>query len=285
MITIFSYLAGMSGDFIAYLVHQNPGYLQIDNPKNANNRYVFPSLTLEPLQFDAKIHDLDARTHQDQFLSSVDIDKILKYYNKQHLVIPTHRFIATFDDRLTYVRLFTHNIPIARLSYAMFFLKSHCNLEEPYPSRLEQIKSIDNEIVREQLLTNYAKWKWLAWRYECCDIEKGFDTRYYVRNYFIRYYYIFGHLDSKFRQGYNYIDANELIYKQNTNELCKLLDVDLDKVLLQDYANTNYSLLEKNNIDIHSDKFFDQLHDLVEPELNKTINLYEKIKTRSEPIW
>ena len=274
----------MSGDFIAYLIHQNSEYVDIDDniydisyPKNANNRYLFPCLTTDVLDWSIKLSG--------NRLLDEDIDKLTSYYNNESLVLPTHRFRTIFNDKLTYIRLYTHDIYYSRLSYAMWFLKSHCMLQSPQPERIDVIKKIENQSRREELMTKFTKWKWLAYRYECYCPEKGFDTRYYVKNYFIRYYYIHGHLDSNYRQGYNYIDANELIYKQKIEKLCNLLDINLNKSLLQSYTDTNYAMLEKYSIDIYSDKFFDQLHDLVEPELNKTMNLYKQKGILNVPQW
>ena len=252
----------MSGDFTAYLLHQSPDYYPVNNPKDANNRYLFPSFTQEVFGWRAKISFKN-------LLQSDHVDRLIEHYQGKKIVLPTHRFKSTFDDRITFVRLYTHDIPTARLSYALWFLKAHSILTEPNQERIQMIQDIHDEDHREHMLKHFHWWKYFAWKYEFLH-EDGFNSAHYVKNYFIKYYYQFNHLDCNYRRNYQYVDIKQLIYDRSIDNLC---GVELDKNLISEYAGANRLLLAKNGIDVHSDQFFDQLHQAVESAMNQTMDL------------
>ena len=254
----------MSGDFTAYLLHQNPDFYPVENPKDANNRYLFPSFTEEVFGWIGKISLGNA-------LQSEHIDCLIEHYHGKKLVLPTHRFQPTFDDRVTFVRLYTHDILTARLNYALWFLKAHSILSNFVltKERMQMLQNIYPKQQREHILKYFHWWKYFAWKYEFVH-EDGFDSLHYVKNFFIKYYYQWNHRDCNYKRNYQYVDIKELIYNRSIDSLC---GVELNKTLISEYAQSNKLLLEKNGIDIHSDQFFEQLHSAVQSAMNQTMEL------------
>lgn len=254
----------MSGDFLAYLIHQNAGYCPVPESADSNNKYLFPNWAQEVYGWNNKVSNRGLQ-HSDNL-------NLTRHYQCENLVVPTHRFQSVFSDEFQFIRLYTHDIPTARISYAMWFLKAHSLLHEPWPERLLHIRDIQNPSERDELLSRWHKWKFLAWQERVLS-EDGWDARYYVHNYFTRYYYIHNHLNSNHRRGYNYYDLGDLLYSANVSALEKQLNITIDRKLLQEYAERNRGMLHVHGIDIHSDDFFDQLADAVMDNMNLSMDI------------
>lgn len=254
----------MSGDFLAYLIHQNAGYNPVPESADSNNKYLFPNWCQEVYGWNNKVSDRGLR-HSDNL-------HLTRHYNCDNLVIPTHRFQKPFSTDFEFIRLYTHDVAIARLCYAMWFIKAHSILAPPWPERLNRIRAIRTKKDRNELLTRWHKWKFLAWR-ERVHTEDGWDARHYIHNYFTRYYYIYNHLNSNHRRGYNYYDVADLLYKSDVGALEEQLNITIDQKILQAYTERNRSMLDVHGIDIHSNNFFNQLADAVMDNMNLSMDI------------
>ena len=262
MITLLSYVPGMSGDFLSYLIHKNPDYVDIELTPTLTNRYLFPCFT-------ENINGREIKVTREK-LDNQTI-KILneKYYNKK-LVLPTHQFKKIYNNNLNYVRLFSSNEYTTKLSYAMWMIKSHSDVDEPWPQRYEEIKKIQDHSIRNEIIQHFHKWKYLAYKNNLL-VDGKFDLYYYIKNYYVEY----KNMTQRIQAGYQYIDIHDTIYESNTDILNNIFNINIDCASIYNYANQNIDILTKNNINPAEDLFFQQLYNMLFTKLNETINLYE----------
>lgn len=262
MITILSYTPGCSGDFIATQIHKNDSYYNIILEPNGVNRYELPCLTRDIFGWEVKTSKRN--------ITKKRMDVLNKVYNYKDLILPTHRFKSIYNDELDFIRLYSNNLDVIKLSYAMWIYKSHAICSVPWPDRWEQIQNTP-EPYRTELITKFHKWKYLCYRYNL-TVEGKFDIDAYIKGYFEIYKQ---QVDLSFKKvkGYKYFDISEIIYEANTSELEEYLNIELDKTRFKNYADANFKLLEDKSVDLYSENFFKQLTLSVKDSMMETMDL------------
>lgn len=264
MITILSYHPGLSGDFLAYNIHQDKKYFNINDLciKAESNRYLFPCLTTPVLGWEIKVENKN--------LTIEDIHKLNIYY-KIDIVLPTHiyRHIKK-HKKCKYVRLYTKNETTLKLSFVLWWIKSHIISEEPYLSRLIEIKNIPESPIKTELVTKFQKWKYLSYKLNFMN-NGSFDLYYYIKNIY-NYYIHHASLDNM--KGFHNIDVYETIYNGNYKTIENIFDVEINNNLIKEYAHKNNELLNEIDIDINLENFLDQLALYIKKNIN-TIDLRE----------
>ena len=267
MITVLSYLQGCSGDFIATQIHKNDSYYNLTIDPNNVNRYVYPCLTNNIFGWQFKVSN--------QKITKQRMDILNEVYDYKNLILPTHQFSPVYNDELNFVRLYSTNLDVIKMSFAMWLYKSHAAPDAPWPERYEEILNTP-EPFRSELITKFHKWKYLCYRYNL-TVENKFDIDAYIKGYFEIYKkqcsLAFGQ-----ENGYKYFDISKIIYDANTTELEEYLSIDLDKNSFKNYADDNYKLLEDNSVDLYSENFLNQLVLSVKNTMMETMDLrYVKI--------
>jgi hypothetical protein len=264
MITILSYHPGLSGDFLAYNIHQDKKYFNINDLciKTEFNRYLFPCLTTPVLGWEIKVENKN--------LTIEDIHKLNIYY-KIDIVLPTHiyRHIKK-HKKCKYVRLYTKNETTLKLSFVLWWIKSHIISEEPYLSRLIEIKNIPESLIKTELVTKFQKWKYLSYKLNFMN-NGSFDLYYYIKNIY-NFYIHHASLDNM--KGFHNIDVYETIYNGNYKTIENIFEVEINNNLIKEYAHKNNELLNEIDIDINLENFLDQLALYIKKNIN-TIDLRE----------
>lgn len=267
--TLVSYLAGMSGDFISFLIHQDPKFYSIQDdiiPQNIrttqHNMWRFPNL-LFPIGLEAKIYPNNrAWSVNDESL------KILhQLYGEKQILLPSHWYGAInqattnglFDSG---IRLLVKNRKILKICYALWWIKSHTIANEIWPHRQEEIdEMLKNNHPRKdlllQILDSYHNWKFMSIRFNLLK-DGQFDIHTYIRRYFNEVYSMANH--ARITNNYLVVELDNLIYGnlENLGILENHFDVNIDRAAVNNYTNTNYQLIEKYlGFAVDSEKFDD----------------------------
>lgn len=269
MITVLSYMQGLSGDFIAYQIHQNPTYESIELAPNSQNRYVMPCLT-EPV-FGWEIKNTRNQIDQQRL-------KVLQTVYKRNIILPTHQFRPVYNDNLTWIRLHSQDESIVKLSYAMWIFKSHVILQPPWLDRYDQICATP-EPIRTELLTKYHKWKYMSYQHKLMP-NGQFDLRHYIKNYYTIYSEKVN-INTNARQGYTYFDIAELLYQCKPDSLEQHLNITLDRQAISEYTDNNFKQLNNRGLQLDDLNFLDNLTDVVEQQMLQTIDLNDYINENS----
>ena len=260
---LLSYTPGYSADFLASLIHKDKKFYQIEDvERSSDNRFLFPNF---PKTFHSKMTDNISKLELKD-----DLAYLQETYNK-NLCINVHMFANIQGPYEKKVKVYASSETSRRISYAMWWYKSHIENEVPNAERLEFIMS--NSDVPEHLKTNFNKWKYLAW-------FKFKQPNMSLLDYINAMYKLNsepGSMPAPF-SGFDNLDLDKLIYTDNidTSEINRLFDVTIDKDMLEQYRDKNYRILKDIGVDPNSNMFFDQLHKyLLESMKNADINLYE----------
>ena len=199
---------------------------------------------------------------------------MLNIYYKIDIVLPTHiyRHIKK-HKKCKYVRLYTKNETTLKLSFVLWWIKSHIISEEPYLSRLIEIKNIPESPIKTELVTKFQKWKYLSYKLNFMN-NGSFDLYYYIKNIY-NYYIHHASLDNM--KGFHNIDVYETIYNGNYKTIENIFDVEINNNLIKEYAHKNNELLNEIDIDINLENFLDQLALYIKKNIN-TIDLRECYK-------
>ena len=273
MITILSYMQGLSGDFLAYQIHQNPGYVPVQLRPDSQNRYTLPCLTKPVFGWEVK----NTRNQ----ITPERMTALNTSYSNQHMILPTHQFQPVYNPDIRYVRLHSNDESIIRLSYAMWLFKSHKILQPPWMDRYDQICATP-EPVRTELIQRYHKWKYMSYRYKLVP-ETGFNLRYYIHNYY-KIYHNSIDISQNYREGYQYFGVGKILYDIEPEPLEEYLGIELDRTAIANYINANFDLLNTYGLDLNSPDFLDNLTDVLWPEMSQTINLDDYINENSSDI-
>jgi len=266
MITILSYHPGLSGDFLAYNIHQDKKYFNINHlfyKKTETNRYLFPCLTSSVLGWEIK----------DEFknLIEYDINKLNTYY-KKNIILPTHFYKNTKKhEKCRYVRLYTKNETILKLSFVLWWIKSHIISDLPVLSRLIEINNMSKGPIKTEIVTRFQKWKYLSYKLNFMN-NGSFDLYYYIKNIYNNFYIYHAQLHNM--EGFHNIDIYETIYTGNYKIIENIFNVEINEDLIKEYAYKNKELLKEINININSENFLYQLFLHIKNNIN-TIDLRE----------
>lgn len=250
-IILISYMPGMSGDFLAYLLHKNKNFIKVENIVDEHNRYWFPPFIEGKVLEYGESSKCYNETNWPHDLKSI----CETMYEKQSLCVPTHWYkpTSTFDHA---IRIYTEDTVTIRKAYACWWIKSHVNSNKPWLTRYNEIFELPEDI-RNDMLNNFHNWKFLSYKLEIYP----FDLRQYVEK---RYNNIFAPGCSvKHLNGYTNIDLKLLLQGKIGN--IDKFTLDTDKCV--EYDDKNIKMLHQLeiNIDHDDDTFFDTLTDAVEP--------------------
>lgn len=257
----------MSGDFLSFLIHQNPDYYSIPDNFNANdprttehNMWRFPNL-LEPIGLEAKIYPSDWQWR----VSADDLATLDSIYGDKNILLPSHWYnnINQYTTQGLFdrgIRLFVKERKILKICYAMWWVKSHAIAHMIWPHRQEEIeemlnKNHPNKNLLPEILESYHNWKFIAVKYSLLKDGK-LDIGTYIRRHFNELYSLKNH--TKHTTNYLALDLDNLIYGDfsNVTVLEDYLNVSIDKDTVRAYTDTNYQMLENYlGIRIFSDEF------------------------------
>jgi len=263
MFYILSYIPGLSGDFIASLVHQNNNFYSIYQNTDQNNRYWFPDLTENVLGYHFKLSKFT------KLLSSNDIDKLNIYYKNKSLVLPTHNYTSAINfNKVKYIRLFTLDEMTIKTCYILWWIKSHLVTQEPIAERLDYIKKIKDEKIKKELLENYKQWKYVAFN-DNLLYNNRFNLQYYV---YKKFYQLKKLIKSLKYENYINIDIKNALYDCNKNVLEDVFCVDLKREDIENYIQSNLKLVE--NFDLKNNIYWlDSLYNFILKNIGNAIKL------------
>ena len=259
----------MSGDFLSFLVHQNPDYypvseLILNNVKiTEHNMWRFPNL-LFPIGLEAKVYPSSRPSWS---VTQDDLNTLNSFYGDKNILLPSHWYnpINNYTTRKLFdrgIRLYAKDKKILKICCAMWWIKSHTIAHEIWPHRQEEIEEMMNsnhlnKHLLPQVLESYHNWKFIAVKYNLLkNGELNIDT--YIRRHFNELYTP----GNKIKHTTNYLnlDIDNLLYGDlsNIKVLENYLNVSIDTDAIRAYTDNNYKMLEKNlGIGIDSPEFQD----------------------------
>ena len=258
MIYYISYEPGLSGDFLAFLLHQNEGFYKIDqNITDNNNRYWFPNLT-EPFEYDFKLTKTPFTNEESAKLTS---------YYKSSIALPTHTYLPNNNIQDTiFIRLYTQDIHIIKISFILWWIKSHCTPVDPSLARKKEIFEIKNNYIREELINSFEMWKYVAYKHNFLKNDK-FDLYYYIEK---KYHHEIRYIRDIKYNNYNNLDINDLFYKNKLSSVC---GVDIDQNRINNYVQNNYKIIDRTNINLNKDGWLNDLKEYIFKNLSPPIKL------------
>ena len=259
---LISYTPGYSADFLASLVHKDKKFFPLESvERKTDNRFLFPNF---PETFNSKM------TNDINNFMLVDDYEYLKKTYKKNLCINTHMFADIQGPYESKIKVFASTERTQRISYAMWWHKSHTEIDLPDPERLEKI--MNDSRVPEHLRTNYSKWKYLAW-------YKLKDENCSLANYITEIYKFNSGAGSTMstHPGFTNIDLDRCMYANSVevDDINNIFDINIDTKAIETYRDKNYSVLEDMKVNPDSKHFFQQLYEYAKKSLYKNeINLY-----------
>jgi hypothetical protein len=275
--TLLSYLPGTGGDFLAFMIHQDPKFYTIPDDSiiegvkiTKYNKWNFPNL-LEPIHIEAKIYPNNRSWKVDEN----SINALKNIYKNKQIILPSHWYNIINSNSTNNlfnrgIRLFVKEKSILKVCYALWWIKSHVIANYIWPHRQEEIDEmiLDNCKHRDillEILNSYHNWKFLSIKYDLLD-EGKLDLYTYVRRYFYEVYVKSNH--TRYRLNYRLIDVDNLFYTDTSNIkiLENYFDIDIDKSLIEIYNNNNFNIIENylgikiNSPEFENDKiYFDSI--------------------------
>ena len=272
--TILSYLQGMSGDFISALIHQNPGYYDINlvnnDPLNkfsvsTSNRYFFPNM-LFPINRESKIWNRESWN-----ITSDDLRTLNDYYGGAKLILPTHWYNKITPE--TTGGLFNKGIKLYCLdnryrlyAYTLWWVKSHINANEPWLERVLDLgRLVEQKPHVAHLYDNFHNWKFMSYKHNILKHGEP-DLLTYITQFYKRLYKFNDLLPKKY-DNYMYLDVDNILYNDmsNIDMLEQHMDVSISRSAVKEYTEKNMSLLNTihNGHFEEDDKFFHNLYEYV----------------------
>lgn len=226
MNTLLSYHPGGCGEFLCNLIQPRVSTII------ENNRYVL-----------SDNYGLKNLPH-DQSFPILDIS---------NACVPTHWFgPATYLDNN--IRLYSEDEETIKISYVMWWLKSHASSTIPWNERILEVK----EKGWDDLLDDWHNWKYMA---------RVHGIKEDLRTYIEEIYYL--HYKPNFMRkvdGWTNLDLSQIIYGDKLiPELNSILNIELDIQQIKSYAEKNKSMTKGL---LNSDNFFDDLYVIVENEIS-----------------
>lgn len=259
----------MSGDFLAFQIHQDPKYFPITDEfiyagikTTEQNMWRFPNL-LAPTGLEAKVYP----NHKDWAVNEESLKVLNDVYGDKNIILPAHWYRSITPtttnglfDRA--IRLYASNRKTLKITYALWWIKSHVVANEIWPHRQEEIEELERsdhpyKHLLPQVLDKYHNWKFMSLRYNLLN-NGQFDLRYYVENHFNKVYSQGNSVSFKHR--YSLYDIDRIFYKDQAHLdlLEQELDVKIDRQLVKDYTLENCQLIENSlGVSIDSEKFDD----------------------------
>lgn len=258
----------MFGEFTANLIHKSSDkFVNTQSTVTDQNRYWFPNL-LDVVDFEAKNWPGDLPWPID----SKKLEQLETVYGSQWLCVPSHWYndISLCRTAVVPVRLYSNDPAIVRLSYILFWMKSHLHTYHPWKKRAEELQEwIDkkdqyhDELV--DLQKNYHNWKFLSYKYAHYGLLN--NNKPDLRLYITKYFELYQRTNSQKNHKYFYYDIGQALYGDQTNlsGLEQLLDIKIKTSLIDEYVAANSRLVKENlNLsleDLTNNNFLDCLYD------------------------
>ena len=242
---IISYPSGMFGEFTADLIHRSGNSFCKNNEstKDDTNRFLFPNYLL-PIGVDVKTFP----SAESWPISDTQINTLTQLYKNQKFCIPTHWYndnISLTNIPSIGLKLISNDPQDINLAYCLSWLKSHVNAQTLWPARQQEIINLikaqhPQSKQLETLLTdkNYQNWKFICYKMNLpADLSSYIATRY-------EWY-------KKWATGtggeqWNTFDIGQLVHGSGANcrQLESLLDLTIDKNIIEQYRNSNVDMLK-----------------------------------------
>jgi hypothetical protein len=291
--TLLSYLSGMSGDFLAFMIHQDPRFhtisdeLIIEDVKvSKHNRWFFPNL-LEPIGLEAKIYPNNRAWAVDK----KSIKTLKKIYGNKEIILPSHWYnninLKSTNNLFNQgIRLFVREKPILKICYALWWIKSHVVANYIWPHRQEEI----NEMIMSNhkhkklllgILDCYHNWKYLSIKHDILN-EGKLDLYTYVSRHFNEVYR--KNNNTKYKLNYLLIDVDNLIYTSTSNIgiIENYFQIKIDRSLIETYKKSNFDTIEKylgikiDSPEFENDKiYFDSIFEYAQNVINIGPNQFD----------
>jgi len=262
----------MSGDFLAYLIHQDKKYFNVElsAPYMSSeialecNRYLFPCLTENVLGYEIKMHG--------GIISANDASVLKHHYKDKSLVLPTHIYHSPTTDMIRWYKVYTDDTIAINKAFVNWWLKSHIHTTRPGNDRLLYISQIEDEYWRNELTERFNKCKFLAYKNGIL-VNSRFDLDFYINSQYKNYV-----SSSRLRNipGYINIDINEILYKQRFKHLENMFGVSINPDIISEYVTKNEDKFLEHNIDPIRDNFKQQLCEVAKNV--QSINITDYIK-------
>jgi len=290
--TLISYVPGLSGDFIAYMAHQDPSYYPIDlswvdNIKvTKHNMWRFPNL-LRPIGLEAKTYPLTRPWTVDQNLLNILHD----IYGDKKILLPSHWYRPITPENTNGlfdrgIRLYADSYRTLKICSALWWVKSHAIATDIWPHRQEEIEEMirSNHPLKHLLpdiLQSYHNWKYTSIRYNILK-DGQLDLPTYIRRH-LREVYSYGN-SLLYTENYLRVAVDNLVYGDLSNlEVVEdYLGVSIDRQQVKSYSETNYDLLNKClGIDVNSSEFdndeiyFDAIYNYVKGIIDARPNQFD----------
>jgi hypothetical protein len=275
-------MGGMFGEFTASLIDQGSTKFVSDNivAHTKENRFLYPNY-LAPINFHCKTYPRDAEWN----ITEQDINYLNELYQNKWICLPTHWYSK--DIRKTNlpsqgIAMFSTDPVTIRLSYSLFWIKSHAHATTAWPDRMDELQSlIDNnhphsqELIKLQEVDGYQNWKYLAYKFNILKEGKA-DLRHYIYQHFAAYEKHNITLLTASSDWFRF-DIGQALHGDMSNipMLENYLDVSLNRLRLRAYSCRNLDIL-KNYLgltlnDLSSKDWIDVLYNWVEQEINHTV--------------
>jgi hypothetical protein len=271
-IILISYVPGLFGEFSSYLFskHNSNFVNDVETIITNDNRYLFPNY-LEIINLDIK----NLWSSEPLIISKFQIEKLNQFYGEKNLCVPTHWY--NNDSNLCNlpgkkIRFFSSNLNILKLSYCLFWIKSHKN-SNIWESRRREIEiliennHIHSNILKELLISNAPgqNWKFLSVKENILKDGK-LDLNFYIKQKFIK---LLQSTITKNSSSWIYYDIGELIHGNQSNifNIESLLNIKIDNLLIEEYREKNLDIIKKylnlNFKDLQSSNWIDVLSEFI----------------------
>jgi hypothetical protein len=278
---VVSYTGGLFGEFLCSELSKSNIFANDRKIElTPENRYLYPNYLL-PIKLDVKTWPSDKVWP----ITKDHLSTLNELYQNKKILIPTHWFQLKFTNcNLPGIglRLHCQDIKWSRLSYCLYWIKSHARANSPWELRkqeIEQLISDNHRFTKEfkELLKpgNYMNWKYISYRYDVLN-NGELDLKYYIN----KKWKLFESTNKTiknfpFKNRWQYFDIGQAIYGDQLNlyDISKIVGVELDSRSLKQYAQTNLEILEdklKITIDDldHDSKWISALYQYAVTEIN-----------------
>lgn len=235
-VIIVSYLPGMFGEFFANAICPN-NTVKIDS----NNRFWYPNY-LEVIGFECKNYPKDRAWP----IGNRELAMLNNYYKDKTICLPTHWYneLSMTNLPCRAYRLYASDEKTLRLSYTLWWLKSHLYNVDPWPARWQELDDMiaNNHPYKNDLIElkhNYHNWKFLSYKNNILV-----DNKPNLKNYIKKYYEFHQQGNARLVDGYNRYSAEQILTDY------------------PDYSLENWSLI-KNKLNVNSleDNFLEILYE------------------------
>lgn len=234
--TIISYLPGMFGEFFASCLEKTSSvFYRTTVTKDENNRYFYPNY-LDVISFEFKNYPSSKQWN----ITSENLKLLHEIYKEKNICLPTHWYNELPMTKLPCqgIRICAETEKILKLSYAMWWLKSHLFSNKLWHQRRLEIDEMISKNTKHtnnllKLRENYQNWKFLSYKFNTLTNNEPNLTKYFYVSY-IQY----KKENLKILKNYQLMKAESILvenpdyFQQNLNLLKDKLGIDYEDNLI-----------------------------------------------------